>query len=139
MIKMFAKTQMMGMDFAFPDVCLTPIPSPAGPIPTPIPYPNIAMSMTAIPSQFKVLTVCMPNHNLMTITPMSNGDNVGTMMNPVSGMVMGPSKNLMGSVKTLIGGMPATTMLKPSGQNGISPGAVGATLVPSQIKLLVMS
>jgi hypothetical protein len=43
---MFANTQMMGMDFAFPDVCLTP--SPAGPVP--IPYPNIAMGPTAIPN-----------------------------------------------------------------------------------------
>lgn len=136
---MFAKTQMAGLDFAFPDVCLTPIPSPAGPIPTPIPYPNMAMPMTAIPSQFKVLTLCMPNHNLMTTTPMSNGDNVGTMMNPLSGMVMGPSRNLMGSVKTLIGGMPATTMLKPTGQNGMSPGAFGMSLAPSQVKLLVMA
>jgi hypothetical protein len=136
---MFAKTQMAGLDFAMPDVCLTPIPSPAGPIPTPIPYPNMAMPMTAIPSQFKVLTVCMPNHNLMTITPMSNGDNVGTMMNPLSGMVMGPAKNLMGSVKTFIGGLPATTMLKPTGQNGISPGAFGMSMVPSQVKMLIMS
>lgn len=96
---MFAKTQMGGMDFAFPDVCLTPIPSPVGPIPTPIPYPNIAIPMMAIPSQFKVLTMCMPNHNLMTITPMSNGDNAGLFMNPLSGMVMGPQRNLFGSVK----------------------------------------
>ncbi|ATC97082.1 DUF4150 domain-containing protein [Pseudoalteromonas tunicata] len=136
---MFAKTQMGGMDFAFPDVCLTPIPSPVGPIPTPIPYPNIAIPMMAIPSQFKVLTMCMPNHNLMTITPMSNGDNAGLFMNPLSGMVMGPQRNLFGSVKTLIGGLPATKMLSPSGQNGVSPGAFGMSLAPSQIKLLIMA
>jgi len=136
---MFAKTQMMGMDFAMPDVCLTPIPTPAGPVPTPIPYPNIALPMTAIPNQFKVLTMAMPNHNLMTTTPMSNGDNAGLNMNPLSGMVMGPCKNLMGSVKTLIGGLPATTMLKPTGQNGASPGAFGASLAPSQVKLMILS
>lgn len=136
---MFAKTQMVGMDFAMPDVCLTPIPSPVGPIPTPIPYPNISIPTMAIPSQFKVLTMCMPNHNLMTITPMSNGDNAGVMMNPLSGMVMGPSRNLMGSFKTMIGGLPATTMLKPTGQNGVSPGAFGASLAPSQVKLMILS
>ena len=81
---MFAKTNMGGLDFAMPDVCLTPIPSPVGPIPVPIPYPNMALPMTAIPSQFNVMTVCMPSHNLMTITPMSNGDNGGVMMNPMS-------------------------------------------------------
>lgn len=136
---MFVNTQMGGMHFAMPDVCLTPIPSPAGPIPTPIPYPNIAVPMTAIPSQIKVLILAMPAHNLMTITPMSNGDNAGVNMNPMSGMVMGPTKHLMGSIKVLYGGMPVTKMLSPTGQNGMSPGAFGASLVPSQIKVMVMA
>jgi hypothetical protein len=136
---MFVNTQMMGMNMAMPDVCLTPIPSPAGPIPTPIPYPNIALPMMAIPSQFKVLILAMPAHNLMTITPMSNGDNGGVMMNPMSGMVMGPCKHLMGSMKVLYGGLPVTKMLNPTGQNGMSPGAFGASLAPSQIKVMVLT
>tara|TARA_B110000971_G_scaffold201830_1_gene221016 strand:+ start:2262 stop:2672 length:411 start_codon:yes stop_codon:yes gene_type:complete len=136
---MFVNTQMMGMNMAMPDVCLTPIPSPAGPIPTPIPYPNIALPMTAIPSQVKVLILAMPAHNLMTITPMSNGDNGGVMMNPMSGMVMGPCKHLMGSMKVLYGGLPVTKMLNPTGQNGMSPGAFGASLAPSQIKVMVLT
>ena len=127
------------MNMAMPDVCLTPIPSPAGPIPTPIPYPNIALPMMAIPSQFKVLILAMPAHNLMTITPMSNGDNGGVMMNPMSGMVMGPCKHLMGSMKVLYGGLPVTKMLNPTGQNGMSPGAFGASLAPSQIKVMVLT
>jgi hypothetical protein len=135
----FATTQMGGMNLAVPDVCLTPIPSPVGPIPVPIPYPNISIPMTAIPSQFKVLTMAMPNHNMMTITPMSNGDNAGLMMNPMSGMVMGPQRQLMGSVKTFFGGMPANKMLGLSGQNGLMPGAYGATLAPSQVKLMILS
>ena len=135
----FVNTQMMGMNMAMPDVCLTPIPSPAGPIPTPIPYPNIALPMMAIPSQFKVLILAMPAHNLMTITPMSNGDNGGVMMNPMSGMVMGPCKHLMGSMKVLYGGLPVTKMLNPTGQNGMSPGAFGASLAPSQIKVMVLT
>lgn len=132
---MFAKTQMGGLDFAMPDVCLTPVP----PVVVPIPYPNISVPTTAIPSQVKVLTLAMPNHNLITITPMTNGDNAGVNMNPMSGMVMGPSKQLMGSVKTFIGGMPATMMLRPTGQNGMSPGAFGASLVPSQVKLMILA
>jgi len=132
---MFAKTQMGGLDFAMPDVCLTPVP----PVVVPIPYPNISVPTTAIPSQVKVLTLAMPNHNLITITPMTNGDNGGVNMNPMSGMVMGPSKQLMGSVKTFIGGMPATMMLRPTGQNGMSPGAFGASLVPSQVKLMILA
>ncbi len=135
----FATTQMGGLNLAMPDVCLTPIPSPAGPIPTPIPYPNMAVPMTAIPSQVKVLTLAMPNHNMMTITPMSNGDNAGVMVNPLSGMVMGPQRQLLGSVKTFIGGMPANKMLGLSGQNGMMPGAFGATLAPSQVKFMIMA
>jgi hypothetical protein len=136
---MFVNTQMAGINMAMPDVCLTPIPSPVGPIPTPIPYPNIALPMTAIPSQVKVLILAMPAHNLMTITPMSNGDNAGLMMNPMSGMVMGPCKHLMGSVKVMFGGMPVTKMLNPTGQNGIMPGAFGISLAPSQLKVMVMA
>lgn len=134
----FANTQLGGMNLAFPDVCLTPIPTPVGPVPIPIPYPNISMPMTAIPSQFKVFTLCMPNHNNMTIAPMSNGDNVGVNMNPLSGMVMGPTRHMIGSFKNMIGGLPATKMLDISGQNGMSPGAVGAELIPCQVKLMVL-
>lgn len=136
---MFVNTQMAGMNFAFPDVCLTPIPTPAGPVPTPIPYPNTALPMTAIPSQVKVLVLAMPAHNMLTVTPMSNGDNSGVNMNPVSGMVMGPSKHMMGSIKVLYGGLPVTKMLNPTGQNGMSPGAFGASLAPSQVKVMVLS
>lgn len=131
----FATTQMGGLNLGFPDVCITPV----GPIPTPIPYPNIALPMTAIPSQFKVLTLAMPNHNMMTITPISNGDNSGVLMNPLSGMVMGPQRQLLGSVKTFIGGMPSNKMLGMSGQNGFTPGAPGVTLVPSQVKLMLLT
>ena len=86
-----------------------------------------------------VLTLAMPNHNMMTITPMSNGDNAGLMMNPLSGMVMGPQKQLLGSVKTFMGGSPANKMLGLSGQNGMMPGAFGETLSPSQVKLMILS
>lgn len=116
-----------------PDVCLTPII-----VPVPIPYPNIAVSAMAIPNQFKVLTMAMPNHNLGTMVPMTNGDNAGVNLNPLSGMVMGPQRNLVGAFTTLIGGMPATRLLDMSGQNGMSPGAFGLNLSPSQVKLLIM-
>lgn len=135
----FATTQMTGLNMAFPDVCLTPIPTPAGPIPTPIPYPNMAVPTTAIPSQVKVLTLAMPNHNMATITPMSNGDNAGLNTNPASGMVMGPQRQLLGSLKTLMGGLPANKMLGLSGQNGFTPGAAGVTLAPSQVKLMLLT
>ena len=137
---MFATAQgpIPALSLAFPDVCLTPIPTPVGPIPVPLPYPNISLAVTAIPIQFRYLITGMPAHNLMTFTPMSNGDNAGLMMNPLSGMVMGPSRSLMGSVKTIVGCFPVTKMLMPTGQNGVSPGAFGVTLCPSQVRVMIL-
>jgi hypothetical protein len=124
-----------GINFAFPDVCLTP--TPVGPIP--VPYPNMQMTPTAIPAQIKVFLMMMPAHNLMTTHPMSLGDQPGVNLGPASGMVMGPVRSLFGSVKVFTGGPPATKMLSPSGHNGLSPNAVGATLSPSQIKVIVLT
>ena len=137
---MFANCQMGGMNMAFPDVCLTPIPTPAGPVPTPIPYPNIAMGPTALPPTacLKVLLMAGPAHNMGTTIPMSNGDNPGVNMGVASGMVMGPSRHTMGSTNVLYGGMPATKMTSMSGQNGMSLNVPGMTLVPAQFKVMLM-
>lgn len=130
---MFANTQMMGMDLGFPDVCLTP----AGPAVVPIPYPNIAMGPTAIPSQFIVLIEAMPAHNLGTTTPLTNGDNAGVATGVASGTLMGPSRHLTGAFTVLYGGMPATRLTSMSLQN--STNAPGARLVPSQVKVLLLA
>ena len=130
---MFANTQMMGTDTGFPDVCLTP--SPAGPVP--VPYPNIAMGPTAVPSQPKVLFTCAPAHNMATTTPLTNGDNVGVSTGVASGTVMGPSRHLTGSFTTLIVGMPATRMTSMALQNGTN--CPGARIVPSQPKVIVLA
>jgi hypothetical protein len=130
---MFANTQMMGMDMGFPDVCLTP----AGPAVVPIPYPNIAMGPTAIPSQSTVFIMAMPAHNLGTVTPMTNGDNAGVAMGVASGTVMGPSRHLTGAFTVLFAGMPATRLTSMSLQN--STNAPGARLVPSQPTVLLLA
>ena len=130
---MFANSQMMGMDLAFPDVCLTP----AGPAVVPIPYPNIAMGPTAIPSQMIVLIEAMPAHNLGTVTPLTNGDNAGVATGVASGLVMGPSRHLTAAFTVLFGGMPATRLTSMSLQN--STNAPGARLVPSQVKVLLLA
>lgn len=80
----------------------------------------------------------MPAHNLMTTHPMSLGDQPGVNLGPASGMFMGPVRSLMGSTNVFTGGPPATKMLGITGQNGLSPNAVGATLSPSQIKVIVL-
>jgi len=130
---MFANTQMMGMDLGFPDVCLTP----AGPALVPVPYPNIAMGPTAIPSQTTVMIMAMPAHNLSTTTPLTNGDNAGVGMGVASGMIMGPSRHLTGSFSVLFGGVPATRLTSMSLQN--STNAPGVRLVPSQSVVLLLA
>lgn len=130
---MFANTQMMGMDLAFPDVCLTP--TPAGPIP--IPYPNIALGPTAIPGQVKVLNCFTPAHNMATVIPLSNGDNPGVAMGVASGMVMGPARHLTAAFTILVGGTPATRMTSVAIQN--STNAPGCRIVPSQPRVILLA
>ena len=130
---MFANSQMAGMDLAFPDVCLTP----AVPSPIPVPYPDIAMGPTAAPNQVKVLIMGAPTHNLGTVTPLTNGDNAGVATGVASGSVMGPSRHLTAAFTVLISGMPCTRLTSMTMQN--STNTVGARIVPSQTKVLVLA
>ena len=129
---MFANCQLMGMDLAFPDVCLTPTP-----VPVPIPYPNIAMGPTAIPNNPTVLFMMGPAHNLATTIPMTNGDNAGVNLGVASGTVMGPSRHLTGAFTVLINGAPATRLTSMSLQN--STNAPGVRIVPSQTLVLMLA
>lgn len=129
---MYANCQLSGIDLAFPDVCLTPIP-----IPTPIPYPDIAMGSTSIPNVFNILFMGMPAHNMTTITPLTNGDNPGVATGVTSGTVMGPSRHLTGAFTVLLKGSPATRLTSISMQN--STNAIGMRIVPSQFKVLMLA
>ncbi|MDB4930367.1 MAG: type secretion protein [Myxococcaceae bacterium] len=130
---MFANTQMMGMDLGFPDVCLTP--TPAGPVP--IPYPNIALGPTAIPSQVNTLFMCTPAHNLATVIPLTNGDNAGVATGVASGTVMGPSRHILPCATVLVGGVPATRLTSVSIQNNTN--CPGVRIVPSQVKVILLA
>lgn len=129
---MFTNTNMGGLNLAFPDVCLTP------PFGEPIPYPNISMPETAIPTQFNVLIECLPAHNMLTEAPFSQGDDTGLYGGVISHMDMGPTDHLMGAFCCLVVGPPATTWLDMTGQNGPLPNMVGATLVPCQPTVMML-
>jgi len=124
-----------------PDVCTTPVPSPAGPVPTPIPYVNISNGSTAIPptTAMKVLVLGMPALNMNTKIGTSNGDEPGVQMGVASGMIMGPTDFLMGSTKAMIGGAPAVKLTSQTGHNGMSMNCPGTALAPSQTKVLLLS
>jgi hypothetical protein len=126
---MFANSQMGGLDLGFPDVCLTP------PVPAPIPYPNIALGPMSVPSQAKVFYFFTPAHNLLTVTPVTNGDNAGLATGVASGTVMGPSRRLLPSFTLLVGGMCATRLTSLGIQNNTN--CPGVRIVPSQVRVLL--
>jgi len=128
---MFANSQMMGVDLAFPDVCLTP------PVPLPIPYPNVAAGPMGVPAAYKTLFMCTPAHNLSTVIPMTNGDNPGVALGVAAGTVMGPSRHITAAFTVLVGGIPATRLTSMTLQN--STNIVGARLVPSQFKVVLLA
>jgi hypothetical protein len=129
---MFANSQMVGMNFGLPDVCLTPMP-----VPTPIPYPNLSMQVMGVPAVYNVLFGGTPAHNMSTIVPLSNGDNAGVNLGVASGTVMGPTRFLTGAFTVLLRGMPATRMTSMTIQN--STNCPGLTLVPSQVKVMLLA
>ena len=133
---MFVTSQgpSLAMDMAFPDVCKTPV----GPAVVPLPYPNIALSNTAVPTQTKVMLLGMPAHNLTTQIPLSNGDNAGVLLGVASNLMMGPKAAAMGSANLFIGGSPAIKLTSPSKQNGMNPNVPGLTITPSQTKMMAM-
>ena len=133
---MFAKTQMISISFAFPDVCW--VITAAGPITTPL--VNFAFSTLAIPNVFNIFISAMPVHNLLTETPISSGDELGA---PTGGVVsarfIGEMRNVLSSFRTYFSCIPCTRMLDMSAQNGLASNIVGVNLSPSQVKVMVLS
>lgn len=116
-----ASNSGVGMNVGFPDVCVTPV----GPVPTPIPYPNMALHATAVPFAPNVLVSFVPALNMGATTPMTLGDQAG-----VESPFMGPGRYTMGNPTVLINALPAINLLCPTtGNNMIN--ALGAVLVPS--------
>jgi hypothetical protein len=129
---MFANCSLMGMDVAFPDTCVTP-----GTPPVPVTYPNFALGPMGVGAFPKVLYMGAPAHNLGTVVPLTNGDNLGVLLGVASATVMGPSRHLTGAFTVLVGGLPATRLTSISLQN--STNAPGARVVPSQTKVLMLA
>jgi len=132
---MFANTNLGVLNLAFPDVCY--IPTPIGPIP--VPFPNIAISFTHIPSVFNVFFGGGLAENLLTEGTISMGDEPGVLGGIISFMFMGPDRQLLGSFKVIVGTMFATRLTTLTGQNGMIPNALGMSITPSQFRVLILS
>ena len=131
---MFSNCQMPGLHFAYPDVCNTLV----GTASAPVPYPNLGYTSTAIPTIFNQFTMCTPDHNLLTQTPLSSGDELGILLGVASGLIVGPIWHAYGSSKVFKTIFPATKMLSITGHNGLIPNIVGVTLTPGQPKVMIM-
>ena len=135
---MFMLSMGAGVDMGFPDVCITPIPAPTGEIPTPIPYPDIAMSATSSLPVVHVLVDCMPALNQLSEGVVSAGDTTGLEGGVVSHDVDGEAEYLVGCFTILVGGAPAQRLTSVTGQNaaGVLPNAPGMCATPSQVTVL---
>jgi hypothetical protein len=124
---MFANTNLGVLNLAFPDVCISPVGIP-------IPFPNLAVSLTHIPSLFNVIIGGGLAENLLTEGTVSLGD-AGAGV--ASGMMMGPDHPLLGSFKTIFGVCLATRLTTLTIQN--LDNAPGISLTPAQIRVLLVS
>ncbi|MFW5501448.1 MULTISPECIES: DUF4150 domain-containing protein [unclassified Maridesulfovibrio] len=133
---MFALTMGAGMDMGFPDVCLTP----AGPVPVPVPYPNIAESATSAPAAYNVLCDCMPTLNQVSLGLVSEGDEPGVEMGVVSHLESGQTEYIVGCITILADGIPVQRLTSVTGQNclAVLPNAPGICAVPSQVTVLTL-
>jgi len=128
----FGNAQMGGLNFGFPDVCLTPTPAPV-----PIPYPNISFGPTGVMPSPNVLWMCTPAHHLMTTPPVSIGDTAGIATGVASGTVMAPTRPVTGAFTVLVNGLPSTRMTSINIQNNTN--CPGIAIVPAQIKVLLLA
>lgn len=126
----FANTQAGGIDFAFPDVLLTP------PAMVPVPYANTAHGAQGVPPAGNVFLQGMPAHNMATKVPLSDGNNAG-VAGVSSGTVGGAARPVTGASTVLFDGMPATRLTSMSQQNVTNTSGVRVT--PSQTKVLLLA
>lgn len=129
---MLCQTMGTGMSNGVPDVCLSP------PLGIPIPLPNIANNGVLVPTYYTIMINCMPELNITAMHPISNGDEAGCMPGGVaSGMIIGPVRPLMGSVKVFVGGGPVWRVTAPTLHN--MSNCPGVTSAPSQTAKVVLS
>jgi len=127
---MFVNSQgpLPAIGMAFPDVLLVP------PLEIPVPFPNVSLSPTAIPTVPNIFLMCMPAHNLATLRPVTvTGVGVGALC----GSDFGPAHDMMGSTNVFFAGPPVTKMTMPTNQNLIN--AFGFNISPAQIVMMVLS
>ena len=127
---MWANTQGGGCNVGAPDVGLTDAMIP-------IPFVNTSMCANGVGFVPHIITVTGCAHNQGTTIPVSMGDEAGTMGGVVSGTNMDVTSYIVCSNTVLTGGMPTARMTSVTLQN--AGNVVGATVAPSQTKVLILA
>ena len=63
-----------------------------------------------------VLITCAPAHTMMTVAPLTNGDNPGIATGVASGTVMGPARTVTAAFTCLVGSMPLARLTSMLGK-----------------------
>ncbi|WP_153100035.1 DUF4150 domain-containing protein [Paraburkholderia hayleyella] len=132
---MFWLTMAGAMLLAELDVCLTPVATPAGPVPTPLPYPNFGDTGAAVAALMNILVGGAPALNQMSEIPVSSGDEAGTYGGVVSLLFGAKISFVEGIPNVAAGGMPVVTLCGLTSQN--LDNAPGAAITPSQVTVMV--
>jgi Toxin PAAR-like domain len=123
-------TKQDGQCIAFPDACLVP------PVPTPTPFPNLALCRDAEATSSRVLACNKEVVVENSIIPQSSGDEAGSAGGVVSGMNKGPCRFTSYSSRVFAEGKKVVVHTSTTGQNGVSANAVGCQQSPSQSRVL---
>lgn len=128
---MFANSQLGGINFSFPDICLLP------PVGVPTPFLNVSYNFMAISFSPRVLWMCTPAHMAFkTKVPISFLDQPGVMLGLLSKAIMGPTEFITGAFTVFVNKRPATRMTSLTLQNRRN--MLGMTLVPGQCRVLLL-
>lgn len=135
---MFAVTKQAGQCVAsVPNMCIIPVPSPGGPVPTPMPFPNLAMPIMGNPATLKVMIAGSPELTKSSKISISSGDEAGTLGGVVSGTISGVAELITSSATIKLEGNVALKLSDMTKQNGGN--TMGVVVAPSQAVVMIMS
>lgn len=131
---MFANSKLAGVNFSFPDICLTPPLPPTG---LPVPYLNVSFAIMSSGHSATVLWMMTPAQMIIkTKIPVSFGDEPGVLLGIISHTIKGTTYFLTGAFTVFVNKFPATRMTSLTLQNKYN--MLGMSLVPCQFRVLLL-
>lgn len=127
-----ASNRGLGGELHFPDVCKAPAP----PLPfIPLPLPNLSLNVLAAPFSPNVYLTFLPALNMMSMCPVTTGDEPGILGGIISQVIKGMQRVTLGNPVVFVNFMPGKNLLCPSSGN-LMNAPLGATIIPSLTTVL---